>query len=624
MYQYRNVTEGVYWVGGNDRRLALFENVHPIPRGMSYNAYFVDDEKTLLLDTVDAAVNVVLLENLGALLGDRPLDYVIVNHMEPDHAATLAELVRRWPSVTIVCNPRAQQMIRQFFDFNTDERVLVVKEGDTLSTGTRSYTFYMAPMVHWPETMVSYDSAGKILYTGDAFGSFGALGGSLFADELPFEAEWLPEARRYYANIVGKYGAQVQALLKKAAGLELRMICPLHGPVWRENIGWYIEKYRQWSAYEPEEQAVMIVYGSMYGGTMNAAEILAGALASRGVKNVVVYDVSVTHYSELVAEAFRCSHLIFASVTYNAGIFAAMETLLLDLKAHNFQNRKVAIIENGSWAPASGPLMRELIGSMKNMTILECTVSLRSTVKEEQRQRLLELADNVVASLPADLVAGKPIRIDKSINVSTGPIDTKAVLKLSYGLFVLTAREADRDNGCIINTAIQATSAPLRISITLNKANYTHGMIERTGLFNVSVLSTEAAFRVFQQFGFKSGGDTDKFADWEGTARSQNGLYYIPWYTNAFFSARVIDSVDCGTHTTFLADVTEAAVLSDAPSVTYDYYYKNIKLKPQKDGLKKKGFVCTVCGYVYEGDELPSDYICPVCKHGSEVFVPLS
>lgn len=400
MYQFRKLRDDVYWVGGNDRRLALFENLFPLPHGISYNAYFADDEKTMLLDTVDRSVSGVFFENLTQLLQGRPLDYVVINHMEPDHCAALPELVRRWPELRIVCNAKAKQMIGQFFDFETDGRTLVVKEGDTLSTGRHSYTFIMAPMVHWPEAMVTYDTAGKILYSADAFGSFGAFAGGIFADEVRFETEWLPEARRYYSNIVGKYGPQVQSLLKKAEGLEISLLCPLHGPVWRDNIGWFVEKYRKWSAYEPEEDAVLIACGSIYGDTMNAAEILAARLAEDGVKNIALYDVSVTHSSYLVAEAFRCSHLVFAAATYNAGLFPGMETLLLELKARSLQNRTVALLENGSWAPAAGARMREMLASLRNMTVLEGAVSLRSCVKEGQREQILALADMLAATLP--------------------------------------------------------------------------------------------------------------------------------------------------------------------------------------------------------------------------------
>ncbi|MEG1731219.1 MAG: MBL fold metallo-hydrolase [Oscillospiraceae bacterium] len=399
MYCVKKVKEDMYWVGGSDRRLALFENVFPVPRGVSYNAYLVLDEKTVLMDTVDKAVSTQFFENLTYLLEGKKLDYLVVNHMEPDHCATLSELVLRYPEVKIVGNSKTMSMIKQFFNFDIDSRALVIKEGDTLNTGRHSFTFAMAPMVHWPEAMVTYDSRDKVLYSADAFGSFGAINGNLFADEVNFESEWLPDARRYYTNIVGKYGPQVTALLKKASQLEIETICPLHGPVWRENIGWFITKYQQWSSYTPEENALMIAYASVYGNTENAANILAGKLADLGVKNIVMYDVSVTHPSQIVSESFRCSHLVFASTTYNGGIFCNMETALHDLQAHNLQNRTVALIENGTWAPMSGKLMGEIFASMKNMQVLEQRATLKSSVKQEQLEQLDALAKAIFASM---------------------------------------------------------------------------------------------------------------------------------------------------------------------------------------------------------------------------------
>ncbi len=399
MYCTKKIYEDLYWVGGNDHRLALFENIYPISRGVSYNSYVLLDEQTVLLDTVDRAINDLFFENLEHILAGRTLDYVIVNHMEPDHCASLAELVLRYPEIKIICNAKTLGIIRQFYRFDADSRALIVKEGDTLSTGKHTLTFVMAPMVHWPEVMVTYDTTDKTLFSADAFGTFGALNGNLFADEVNFETEWLDDARRYYTNIVGKYGPQVQALLKKAAGLEIRMICPLHGPIWRENIGWFLDKYQHWSSYTPEDQSVVIAVGSVYGNTMNAAEILAGMLADRGVKNIKLYDVSNTHPSVLVSEAFRCSHLVFAGSTYNNGIFTPMETVLLDLAAHNLQNRTVALIENGTWAPVSGKLMRELVEKMKKTQILEPSITLRSSLKEEQLSALEALADAIAQSL---------------------------------------------------------------------------------------------------------------------------------------------------------------------------------------------------------------------------------
>ena len=399
MYCVKRIKDDLFWVGGSDRRLALFENDYPIPRGVSYNSYVLLDEKTVLFDTIDRALTEQFFENMEHVLNGRDLDYVVVNHMEPDHCSTLGEIVRRYPQVQVVCNAKTVPIIKQFYNFDIESRAVVVKEKDTFSTGKHTFTFVMAPMVHWPEVMVTYDLTDKILYSADAFGTFGAMNGNLFADEVNFERDWLDDARRYYTNIVGKYGPSVQTLLKKAAGLDIQMICPLHGPVWRENIGWYIEKYQTWSSYAPEDKAVMIAYGSIYGNTENVAEILACKLADRGIRDIRMYDVSVTHPSEIISEAFRCSNLVFASSTYNGGIFNNMEHLLMDLKAHNLQNRTVAIIENGSWGVMSGKLMAELNGGMKNMNILEQKVTVKSSLKESLLEELDQLADTIAESM---------------------------------------------------------------------------------------------------------------------------------------------------------------------------------------------------------------------------------
>ena len=593
------------------RGLALFENVFPIPRGVSYNAYVLLDEKTVLFDTVDKSVSGVFFESLAHVLAGRKLDYLIVNHMEPDHAATMEELVLRYPEVTIVTNAKAVAMIKQFFLFDVDARCKVVAEGDTLTTGRHTLAFLMAPMVHWPEAMVTYDATTRTLFSADAFGTFGALSGNLFADEVDFERDWLDDARRYYVNIVGKYGTQVQALLKKAATVDIDMICPLHGPVWRTNLSWFIEKYQRWSTYTPEDNAVMIAYASVYGNTENAANILASKLAARGVKKIAMYDVSATHPSVIVSEAFRCSHLVFASTTYNAGIFCNMETALLDIAAHNLQNRTVALIENGSWAATAGKLMAELLGKLKNITVLDNKLTIKSSLKEGQLAALDGLADAIAASLKKEAEPAP----------TPAQVESNAMFKLSYGLFVLTARDGAKDNGCIINTAQQLTSAPMRISITVNKANYTHDMIEKTGAFNISVLTEGAPFGLFKQYGFQSGRTADKLSG--GEPRTENGIAYLSEHANAVISGKVISTVDCGTHTLFIADVTEAHVLSAEPSVTYAYYFAHIKPKPQPAAEKKKGFVCKICGYVYEGETLPPDFICPLCKHGAEDFEPL-
>ena len=612
MYCVRKVTNDLYWVGANDHRLALFENCFPIPRGVSYNAYCLLDEKTVLFDTVDWSACRQLLENLAYVLDGRELDYLLVNHLEPDHAACIEEILLRHPKVKLISNEKAFMLMRQF-GFHVDgHECIEVKEGDTFSFGKHTVTFVGAPMVHWPEAMVTLDVTDGVLFSADAFGTFGALSGNLYADEYDFEHDWLPDARRYYTNIVGKYGTQVQALLKKAATLDIRMICPLHGPVWRKNIGWFVDKYSKWSSYTPEQDgSVLIAYSSVYGHTENAAQVLATMLAERGVRNIAMYDVSVTHPSYVVAEAFRCSHLVFASTTYNAGIFCNMETALLDIAAHNLQNRTIALIENGSWAPTAGKLMRGILSKLKDVTILNEMLTIKSSLKDDQLAALAEIADALVASMP------KPRPI-----VNEGKQNPAALFKFQYGLFALSAREGDKDNACIINTAIQMANKPERISISVIKANYTCGMIERTGVFNLSLLTKEVPFAFFQHFGFQSGAEVDKFADWSDCARSDNGLYYINRYTNAMFSCRVVESYDQGSHRLFIAEITESKLFSNDETVTYDYYRSHIKPAPPKLAPAEKAtWVCSVCGYVYEGEPLPADFICPLCKHPASDFV---
>ncbi|MDD2957489.1 MAG: flavin reductase [Lachnospiraceae bacterium] len=613
MYCFRQVKEDLYWVGANDRRLAMFEGVYSVPDGVSYNAYLLLDEKTVLFDTVDKAVEDTFYENVEAVLGARELDFVVVHHMEPDHSATLAGIVRRYPKVKIICNAKIAGMMKQFFTFDVDSRVVLVKEGDSFCSGKHTFAFVMAPMVHWPEVMMSYDTTDHILYSADAFGCFGALNGALFADEVNFERDYMDEARRYYTNIVGKYGTQVQAVLKKAAGLKIDMICPLHGFVWRKGHGEFISKYLYWSSYTPEENGVMIAYASVYGHTENAAEVLACRLREAGIRTVM-YDVSVTPASDIIAACFQWSHLVFASTTYNAGIFVNMEALLHDLAAHNIQNRTVALIENGSWAATSGRLMREILEKCKGITFVDPVLSVKSSVRPDQLAVIDEMVKAIADTMPKA----------KEAAAAENKVDANTMFKLSYGLFVLTAKEGSRDNGCIINTTTQITAAPNRIAIAVNKANATHDMIKNTGVFNVSVISVDASFGLFQHFGFQSGRDVDKFAGFTQAERAENGLMYVTEGTNGVISGKVIETRDYGTHTLFVAEVTEAKILSAAASATYQYYFDHIKPKPQPTEEKKKGFVCKICGYVYEGEVLPADFICPLCKHGAEDFEPLS
>jgi flavorubredoxin/flavin reductase (DIM6/NTAB) family NADH-FMN oxidoreductase RutF len=619
MYQVTEITKDLFWVGANDRRIALFENIYPVPNGVSYNAYLWLGAETVLLDTVDKAVSGQFLENVKHVLGGRALDYVIVNHLEPDHAATLAEIVLRYPQVTIVTNEMAAQIMRQFNDFDVDKRLKTVGDGDALPIAGRSFHFVRAPMVHWPEVMVTYESTRKVLFSADAFGTFGALNGNLFADEMDFARDYLDEARRYYTNIVGKYGDQVQALLQKAATLDIALVCPLHGPVWRNNLGWYIDKYQHWSSYTPEETAVVIFYASIYGNTENAAQILAAKLSEGGARNIKMYDVSKTHFSYVVSESFRASHLVFASPTYNAGVFFHMECDLNALAEHNLQNRTVAFIENGSWAPFAGNLMREVFSKMKNITVVENGVLVESSVKERTLHDIDALAKAILDTIPHhDLEAHV---------VKEGSVDNAAFFKLSYGLYLLTAKAGDKDgkdNGCIINTAVQLTDTPKRVTIAVNKQNYTHDLILKTGIFNISMLSEDVTFKTIQHFGFQSGRAVDKFAGLSNCKRSANGVLYADKaYANAFISGKVAARTDFGTHTLFVADVTEAGLLSERPSVTYQYYFDHIKPKPPVSNTPKKGWVCKICGYVHEGEDLPEDFICPLCKHGAADFEKL-
>ena len=621
MYCTKRITDDMSWVGADDRRLAFFEGVYGVPDGVSYNSYIIKDEKTILFDTVDKAVCHNFFENLEHELAGRGLDYLVISHMEPDHAATIADVALRYPEATIVCNAKIKTMLQNYFHAGLDARLHVVAEGDTLSTGRHNFTFVMAPMVHWPEVMMTYDTTDKILFSADAFGSFGALNGRIFSDECDFMHECIDEARRYYTNIVGKYGPQVQAVLKKAAGLEIKLVCPLHSFVWRQGFGDFLEKYLKWSSYEPEENGVLIAYASVYGHTENAANILAAKLCDRGVK-VKMYDTSVTPASYIVSDAFKYSHLVFAATTYNAGMFVTMEQLLHDIAAHNLQKRKVALIENGSWAPTSGGLMRGVLSGLKGTEFIGDTLTVRSSLTEEQLGDLDVLADAIAESvLPA-----KPAAAEVAVSAEGGmegifEVDSKAFNKFSYGCEVLTTRVDGKDYGCIINTAGQITSSdPKKITISCIKANHTCDMVAKAGVFNISILSEDAPYDLFKHFGFQSGRDVDKFADWPDELRTENGLRYIGQHTNAVLSARVIDSRDCGTQMLYIAEVVEAHVLSDKPSCTYSYYHAHIKPKKAPAPPAVEGWICKVCGYFHEGAELPADFVCPLCKHGPEDF----
>ena len=593
------ITDTIKYVGVNDHKVDLFEGQYPVANGMAYNSYVILDEKIAVMDTVDANFTHEWLDNLEQVLDGRKPDYLIVQHMEPDHAANVANFLKVYPDTTVVANVKTFQMIYNFFGLTLEGQKLEVTNGGTLSLGNHQLTFVFAPMVHWPEVMVTYDSTDKVLFSADGFGKFGAL---------DVEEDWDDEARRYFIGIVGKYGTQVQSLLKVAATLDIRIICPLHGPVLSENLGHYIGLYDTWSSYTPEEEGIVIAYTSVYGHTKNAVDLLADKLRSKGCPKVVVYDLARDDMSLALSDAFRYSKLILATTTYNASIYPFMHDYISRLVEHNFQNRTVGLIENGSWAPLAAKVMREMMAKCKKINWLDTTVKILSAINQDNQDQLEAMADE----LCKEYIAQNDTLANKN--------DLTALFRIGYGLYVVTSNDGKKDNGLIVNTVIQLTDTPNRVAVNINKANYSHHVIKQTGVLNVNCLSTEAPFSVFQQFGFQTGRSVDKFAG-QTVHRSDNGLVFLDKYINAFMSLKVEDYVDLGTHGMFICSVTEARVMSNQETMTYTYYQNNVKPKPETEG--KKGFVCKVCGYIYEGDELPADYICPLCKHGAADFEPI-
>ena len=593
------ITDTIKYVGVNDHKVDLFEGQYPVANGMAYNSYVILDEKIAVMDTVDANFTHEWLDNLERVLDGRKPDYLIVQHMEPDHAANVANFLKVYPDTTVVANVKTFQMIYNFFGLTLEGQKLEVTNGGTLSLGNHQLTFVFAPMVHWPEVMVTYDSTDKVLFSADGFGKFGAL---------DVEEDWDDEARRYFIGIVGKYGTQVQSLLKVAATLDIRIICPLHGPVLSEDLGHYIGLYDTWSSYTPEEEGIVIAYTSVYGHTKKAVDLLADKLRSKGCPKVVVYDLARDDMSLALSDAFRYSKLILATTTYNASIYPFMHDYISRLVEHNFQNRTVGLIENGSWAPLAAKVMREMMAKCKKINWLDTTVKILSAINQENQDQLEAMADE----LCKEYIAQNDTLANKN--------DLTALFRIGYGLYVVTSNDGKKDNGLIVNTVIQLTDTPNRVAVNINKANYSHHVIKQTGMLNVNCLSTEAPFSVFQQFGFQTGRSVDKFAG-QTVHRSDNGLVFLDKYINAFMSLKVEDYVDLGTHGMFICSVTEARVMSNQETMTYTYYQNNVKPKPETEG--KKGFVCKVCGYIYEGDELPADYICPLCKHGAADFEPI-
>lgn len=593
------ITNDIKYVGVNDHKIDLFEGQYIVPNGMAYNSYVILDDKIAVMDTIDRNFKHEWLNNLEDALDGRKPDYLVVQHMEPDHSANIMNFMENYPEATIVSSAKAFAMMGNFFGTQFEDRRIVVKEGDTLELGEHTLSFIGAPMVHWPEVLMTYDTKDKVLFSADGFGKFGAL---------DVEEDWACEARRYYIGIVGKYGAQVQAVLKKAAKLDIQTICPLHGPVLSENLGYYINLYNTWSSYGVESDGIMIAYTSVYGNTKKAVELLAEKLRVKGCPKVVVADLAREDMAECVEDAFRYGRIVFATTTYNADIFPFMREFIEHLTERNFQNRTVAFIENGSWAPMAAKTMKKMLENCKNLTYTDTTVKITSALNAESSEQLEKLADE----LCQDYLA----QHDETANKN----DMTALFNIGYGLYVITSNDGKKDNGLIVNTVTQVTNSPNRIAVCINKQNYSHHVIKQTGVMNVNCLSVDAPFSVFQNFGFQSGRNADKFANCE-KLRSDNGLVFLPKYINSFMSLKVEQYIDMDTHGMFICSITEARVISDKETMTYTYYQNNVKPKPETDG--KKGWVCKICGYVYEGEDLPEDFICPLCKHGAADFEPI-
>lgn len=591
-----NITKDIRYIGVNDHDIDLFEGQYVVENGMAYNSYVITDEKTAVMDTVDIRFSHQWLDNIQNALEGRAPDYLIVQHMEPDHSANIATFMKLYPNTKIVSSAKAFVMMKNFFGTDFADRQIVVGEGDTLSLGSHTLTFVTAPMVHWPEVIVTYDSHDKVLFSADGFGKFGAL---------DVDEDWACEARRYYFGIVGKYGAQVQALLKKAAGLDIEIICPLHGPILRENLGYYLDLYNTWSSYGVESEGIVIAYTSVYGHTKKAVEMLAEMLKKRGCPKVAVNDLARCDMAEAVEDAFRYPKLVLATTTYNAEIFPFMREFINHLTERGYKNRTVGLIENGSWAPLAAKVMHGMLDGCKNLTFTDATVHIRSSLNEESTAQLEAMADE----LCREYIAQSGDMANKN--------DMSALFKLGYGLYVVTSNDGKKDNGLIVNTVTQVTNTPNRIAVTINKDNYSHHVIKQTGIMNINCLSTDAPFKVFENFGFRSGRNADKFEGCQ-PLRSDNGLVFLPHYINSFMSLKVEQYIDLDTHGMFICSVTEARVISDVETMTYTYYQNNVKPKPETEG--KKGYVCKICGYVYEGDELPEDFVCPLCKHGAADF----
>ena len=591
------ITNTIKYVGVNDHRIDLFEGQYKVPNGMSYNTYVIIDEKIAVMDTVDQHFTHEWLDNIQSVLNGRQPDYLIVQHMEPDHSANIANFMKIYDKAIIVSSDKAFAMMLNFFGTAYEERRIVIKEGDKLELGKHTLNFIAAPMVHWPEVMMTYDSYERALFSADGFGKFGAL---------DVQEDWVDEARRYYIGIVGKYGRQVQAVLKKAGGLDISMILPLHGPFLYKNLPYYLNLYNTWSSYDVEKDGVVVCYTSVYGHTKAAVDRLVEELKASNVPEVKVYDLARCDMSQAVADAFAYSKLVLATTTYNADIYPFMKQFIDHLTERSFQNRKIGLIENGSWAPLAAKIMKDMLAKSPNLTFIEPVVHIRSAMNDTNKEEISALCQ----ALSVDYLA----RDEKKANKN----DMKALFSIGSGLYVVTSNDGKKDNGLIVNTVVQLTDNPFRVMVSINKDNYSHHVIKQTGIMNVNCLNIETPFKVFQQFGFQSGRNIDKFKNEKEVLRSDNGLVFLSRYINAFFSLKVEDYKDLGTHGMFICSVSEARVINNVDTMTYTYYQNNVK--PKADTKGKKGFVCKVCGYVYEGDVLPDDFVCPLCKHGAADF----
>ena len=596
----KKLSEELYYVGVNDHQVDLFEGQYVVPNGMAYNSYIIKDELIAIMDTVDVHFFDEWIKNIKEVLGSQKPHYLVVQHMEPDHSANIMRFLEVYPDTFVIGNAKAFKMMDQFFHQEIKHK-LVVNDMDTLNLGKHTLTFVFAPMVHWPEVMVTYDAHEKTLFSADGFGKFGAL---------DVEEDWACEARRYYIGIVGKYGMQVQALLKKAATLDIQRICPLHGPVLDKDLGYYLNLYNIWSSYQSETDGVAIFYTSVYGHTKEAVELLVKKLEENGCPKIAVNDLARSDLAECVEDAFRYSKIVLATTTYNAGIFPSMNNFIEHLVERNFQNKTLGIIENGTWFPQAAKVIKDKLCGCNNLNILSPIVTINSSLEEKSLEQLDKLAN----LLTEEYQARKEIKVEKE-NI----FDKTALFKIEYGLYVVTSNDGKKDNGMIVNTVTQLTDTPFRVAVNINKANYSHDVIKNTKKLNVNILSKDTTFDVIKKYGFVSGRDVNKF-EGEELERSNNGLVILPNHVNAVLSLEVESYVDLETHGMFICKVIEAIKLNNNETLTYNYYQSHVKPKPEE---KKKGYVCKVCGYVYEGDELPDDFICPLCKHGASDFEKL-